>query len=115
MIRIGQRKEKLDTDIQDAYRRCFSSPAGRVVLSHLLTQLGFFDPGQSTDHLLMRNICVGILENIGSFHETNAADLTDALLALPVYNPEEGKRVRSDYFRRSKRDGSSSSGSAAAA
>lgn len=72
----------MDEKTVRAYRECFTSPAGRIVLNHLLRSLGVFHPAQNEGEAVMRNIGIEILENCGVLHESNSQQITDNLLAV---------------------------------
>ena len=70
--------EKPDDSLYRDYYLTFSSPHGKRVIAHLLTDLHFFDEATTDQEVIERNIAVRILHNVGAFH----ADQIDSISSM---------------------------------
>jgi hypothetical protein len=73
-------------NVRQAYRRVFLSRDGRVVLTHMLSELHFFDEVVGDQEIALSNYGRRILYNLGALDPKNLADqsMVDALLAIPL-------------------------------
>lgn len=74
-------EEPKDTIYQD-YFLCFSTVPGKKVLSHLLTDLHFFDEVESDQEVIEQNIARRILHNVGAFHVEQIDNITGMLIKI---------------------------------
>ncbi|HBH86427.1 MAG: hypothetical protein WAW31_10155 [Smithella sp.] len=81
-------EEPVDTIYQD-YFLCFSSAPGKKVLSHLLTDLHFFDEALSDQEVIEQNIARRILHNIGAFHVEQIDNITGMLIKIAENNQKK--------------------------
>ena len=67
------------------YRNVFNTDEGRVVLAHLLTDLGLFNELEATEEEVARhNAAIRILRNLGIIRPSNIAPMVNSLMDLPV-------------------------------
>ena len=74
------------------YRRVFDTPEGRVVLTDMLNELGFFS-GELKDHddVVLHNVATRILRKLGVWRPQNLWVLTEDLMKNPSLEPEDGE------------------------
>lgn len=78
--------ERRLSEIRDSYRRVFSGQAGREVLTHLLSELHFFDEVVTKEELALSNFARRLLYYVGPWDHRNLEDtsLVAALLSIPM-------------------------------
>jgi len=75
--------KKAEKEIIEAYRRVFTSGAGRKVLGHMLVELNFFDEILNTEEERARsNYARKLLNRIGILNAENIPRVVDALLGV---------------------------------
>jgi hypothetical protein len=81
-------------DIREAYRRVFSTHDGKMVLTHLLSQLHFFDEVVDSHEIALSNFSRRLLYFLGVWDSKNLNDqsLIEAFLRIPEKD-EEGNMV----------------------
>jgi hypothetical protein len=76
----------VDAEARKLYGQVFSGGPGSDVLAHMLGELGFFDPAQDSQDIVLRNYAVRLLQLIGVIQAdeagkaVNVAALTRQLL-----------------------------------
>lgn len=80
--------EETDKQIRIACRTCLSTGSGRVFLTNLLMEGGFFDDDLSTlEELAVRNFLVKILHKMGVYDKKDLSQqsrFVDKIFELPV-------------------------------
>lgn len=86
--------EASDLQLQVLYQKVFGTLEGREVLTHMLSELCFFDRMiESEAEVALSNYARLLLFRIGVWREGNVRDLVDALLAMKIKpNTEGGQR-----------------------
>lgn len=74
-----------EQEITNAYRRTFESLEGRLVLAHLLTDLGVFNELEPTDEeVANHNAGIRILARLGIIKAENIQAIIDSLMKINV-------------------------------
>ena len=83
-------------EIRESYRRVFSTRDGKAVLTHILSELHFFDEVVDPQEISLNNFARRLLFFIGVWDHKNLEDqsLIEAFLRIPLKN-EEGNPVTS--------------------
>lgn len=87
MVRFGKREDRESKQIQEDFRRVFSSEDGKRVLTYMLVDLGWFDEAGDERARILQNYAKHLLETMGILHEFNARDFVSKMFDLPVYDP----------------------------
>jgi len=74
-----------DNRLFQDYYLTFSSPHGRRVMAHLLTDLHFFDEATTDQEVIERNIAVRILHNVGAFHVDQIERISDMFIRIAAH------------------------------
>ena len=89
--------DQIMRETTEAYRRVFSSVDGRKVLTHMLTELHFFDEVLTDKELALSNYARRILYYLGVINADTLEHgiLVDALLFKSggVMRPTDGKKI----------------------
>jgi len=81
---FGRNKDK-DKDIVKHYRNTFLSPSGKIVLAHMLTELGLFDQVLDTEAEKVRaDYAKRILMLCGIWLPDNIENVIEYLFKVPV-------------------------------
>ncbi len=82
-------------EIRESYRTVFSGQEGKAVLTHLLSELHFFDEVVEGQELHLANFARRLLYFLGVWDHKNLNDqsLIEAFLKIPMKD-EQGKPVR---------------------
>jgi hypothetical protein len=68
--------------IANDFIHTFSSPEGRRVLAHMLTELGFFDEIETEEEQVRHNYAMRILEIMNALGGRNVAPWIDTIITL---------------------------------
>ena len=68
-------------------RRVYNTPDGKIALTMLLTDLGYYSQANGVEANALRNFAIHLLEDIGILHQDNLWDITEALLSIRSYSP----------------------------
>ena len=85
--RLTVKPESLTEEMRliNAYRSVFYSPEGRLVLAHLLTDLGLFNELEATeDEVGQHNAGIRILVRLGIIRPNNIQNIVNSMLDLPI-------------------------------
>lgn len=77
--------DKVDKDTVKAYRKVFSTPDGKKVLAHMLTELGFFDevPVDDVMAVSLQNYAKHLLARCGIIRGEVIYDVVSMLFKIP--------------------------------
>ncbi len=75
------KKQPIDNTVVD-YRRCFSTDAGKRVLSNMLLEAKFFDFTTTPEEQAVENFVKVILTKCGSYHADNMQEYINNLMAM---------------------------------
>jgi hypothetical protein len=82
---VGKRRRRTE-----AYRRVFATPAGRIVLTDMLNDLGAISGRiESEEDRVLNNYARTLLKKIGIWKGRNIYHLTDALLKDVPWNTDD--------------------------
>lgn len=74
-----------DRMLHDTYRSVFNTEVGRAVLTHILTELHFFDEIISTpEEIALSNYARTLLNRIGAWKGENVKDIVDSLMTITL-------------------------------
>jgi len=73
------------------YRTCFSGENGKLVLSHILADLGFFDEAKTPEDMVKRNCAIRLLKNLGIFDISNVKSFVNKLFEIPIQELKNGQ------------------------
>jgi hypothetical protein len=76
-------------NIREDYRRTFDTDVGRRVLTHILTELHFFDEVISEEEVTLNNYARRILHHLGILRSDLILDVTQALMTIDVYKEDK--------------------------
>jgi len=79
---LEPKEEDTLDDIREEYRRTFDTDSGRRVLTHMLTELHFFDEKSSEEEVHLSNYAVRILFYLGIVVGENIPTVVSKLLDL---------------------------------
>lgn len=69
--------------LQDAYRRVFGTPEGRIVLGHMLVELHFLDEVvDNSEEQGLANYARRLLKNCGIWNELNVNEIVNAFMDI---------------------------------
>jgi hypothetical protein len=82
--------DKKDDLTQTQYHLLFNSPLGRKVLTHMLTELHFFDGIlDDPEEIALRNYAVVLLNRIGVWNADKVEDITNNIMNINPTKKEE--------------------------
>lgn len=71
--------------ILETYRSVFGTPEGRLVLSHMLVELGVFNEiTDSEGEVELHNFGIRLLAKLGVIKPENVQNIADSLMNIPV-------------------------------
>lgn len=84
------------TEQIDAARRLYGSKVGIKVLSHMVSQMGFFGTTDTPEEMVLKNFATDYMAALG-FNQDNAELLTEMIMKLPgkkeKQNEERGEDI----------------------
>lgn len=96
---FGQNPEK-DREIIKDYRNTFSSPSGRKVLCHIVTELGLFDQVMETEADRVRgDYAKRLLMLCGIWQPQNIEAIMDFLFQIPIQEEKKDKSEEDNNAR----------------
>lgn len=88
--RFPSNDKKRDRELVQHYRNTFSSPSGKIVLCHMIAELGFFDQVTETEaDKTLADYAKRILTLCGIFLPENIESVMEYLFKVPVQLEKE--------------------------
>jgi hypothetical protein len=81
----------MEDETQRYFRECFSTPAGRVTLGIILTDLGYFDDDISPEEFSKANYAKTILKYMGLCEIDSLRSFVNHLIDIPVIQEKENE------------------------
>lgn len=83
---VRENEQDLYREVQELYRKVFESYEGRMVLTHMLTELGYFSLADNETEVVLQNYAKKLLQNCGILTRMNVydLDLINAMMAIPL-------------------------------
>lgn len=77
---------ELYREVQELYRKVFETYDGQLVLTHMLTELGYFSLADSESEVVLQNYAKKLLQNCGILTRMNVydLDLIKAMMSIPL-------------------------------
>lgn len=96
-IKLNREQPDPIKEIRESYRRVFSGYEGKAVLTHILSELHFFDEIIEGNEIVLANFARRLLYFLGVWDHKNLEDqsLIEAFLKIPLKN-ETGNPIDID-------------------
>ena len=75
------------------YRSTFDTDVGRRVLTHMLTELHFFDEAVSEEEITLSNYARRILSHLGILRGNRIPDIVNYLMSIKTYGGTNEKNT----------------------